>query len=94
MSDHPETKQILDSQVQSEGLEVVSDELEREIRDLAFDPRFFFKHYYQEGDYAFVNNYTVLHGREAFSGSRELWRLQAIPPTDNVPKYFLDQNNN
>ena len=36
----------------------------------------------------FVNNYTMVHGRNEFGSSRELWRLQALPPSDNLPGYF------
>eukprot|EP00794_Sanderia_malayensis_P014914 gene14914-16456_t len=67
------------------------DALVKELRKIVFDERFFFCHNYQEGDQVFVNNYTTLHGRVAFSSQRELWRLQAIPPSDNLPSYFKKQ---
>ena len=91
--DHPDTLQTQDYQVDGADEELSSRKLEQQIRKLAFDDRFFFKHYYNEGDFVFVNNYTTLHGRESFCGSRELWRIQAIPPTDNVPLYFRSQND-
>ena len=63
--------------------------LEEDIRRVALDKRFFFAHSYEEGDQVYVNNYTTLHGRNGFTNSRELWRLQAIPESNNLPEYFL-----
>ena len=65
-------------------------ELEEDIRSVAMDKRFFFAHTYEEGDHVYVNNYTTLHGRNSFSNERELWRLQAIPESENLPEYFLN----
>ena len=91
--DHLGTRQTQDYRVTSTTGEAVIDshQLEGDIKKIAFDSRFFFKHNYREGDMVLVNNYTVLHGREAFSGSRELWRIQAVPPTKNMPQYFQDK---
>ena len=66
-----------------------SADLEREIQKIALDEKFFFAHEYEAGDQVFVNNYTMIHGRNGFSRDRELWRLQAIPPSNNLPPYFL-----
>ena len=64
-------------------------DLEKEIQKIAFDKRFFFEHTHEEGDQVFVNNYTMLHGRlQPFTNKRELWRVQLVPPSDNIPEYF------
>ena len=64
-------------------------DLNSEIRKIALDGRFYFEHGYEQGDYVYVNNYTMLHGRKSFSSNcRELWRLQALPPSDTLPAYF------
>ena len=65
------------------------EEIEEAITRAALDERFFFTHSYREGDQVYVNNYTTLHGRNGFTNDRELWRLQAIPPSDNLPEYYL-----
>ena len=62
--------------------------LEEDIKSVALDEKFFFAHSYEEGDQVYVNNYTTLHGRNGFTNSRELWRLQAIPESDNLPEYL------
>ena len=64
--------------------------LEEDVKSVALDERFFFAHSYEEGDQVYVNNYTTLHGRNGFTNSRELWRLQAIPEGDSLPEYFLE----
>ena len=64
------------------------EDVDHEMRKIVFDERFCFEHSYEEGDQVYVNNYTMLHGRKSFSNSRELWRLQAIPPNENLPRYF------
>ena len=74
----------------SSGVTQSVEELEEDIRSVALDKRFFFAHSYEEGDHVYVNNYTTLHGRNSFSAERELWRLQTIPETDNLPEYFLN----
>ena len=63
-------------------------ELEAVVKKVALDERFFFGHSYREGDVVLVNNYTMVHGRNEFASRRELWRLQALPPSDNLPGYF------
>ena len=62
--------------------------LQSNIEKLVFDDRFYFEHSYQINDAVFVNNYTTLHARNAFTGGRELWRIQAVPPSDNTPDYY------
>ena len=62
--------------------------LQKEIEELVFDDRFYFEHSYQNNDAVFINNYTTLHARNAFTGGRELWRIQAVPPSDNMPEYY------
>ena len=47
-----------------------------------------------EGDQVLVNNYTMLHGRESFTNERELWRVQQIPPSENIPDYFKTNGRN
>ena len=94
--DHPGTVQVQGYQIKQnnntnddEGQERATvDDLEKEIRKTALDDRFFFSHTYEEGDQVYVNNYSMLHGRNSFTNERELWRVQLIPPTDNVPEYW------
>lgn len=90
--DHPASSQHNWSVVKStpEAVERSPEEVEEEVKKLALDERFFFAHSYQEGDQAYVNNYTVLHGRNGFSNGRELWRVQAVPPSDNTPDYYAN----
>jgi len=66
--------------------------LQREIEKLVFDDRFYFEHSYESNDAVFINNYTTLHARNAFTGGRELWRIQAVPPSDNTPDYYVNQS--
>ena len=89
--DHPSSSQHNWSVIQTSpnGACQSADVLEEEITRVALDERFFFTHSYKEGDQVYVNNYTTLHGRNNFTNDRELWRLQAIPPSDNLPDYFL-----
>ena len=89
--EHPEASQYfwLDVKSSSDKKEPSADEVDFEMQRIVFDDRFYFEHGYEEGDQVYVNNYTMLHGRKSFSNNRELWRLQAIPPSDNLPPYFL-----
>ena len=90
--DHPESSQHNWSSVKSspEGVNQSAEEVEEDIKGVALDERFFFSHSYEEGDQVYVNNYTTLHGRNGFQNDRELWRLQAIPPSDNLPEFFVN----
>ena len=92
--EHPETSQYFWFEVRSYPDEVIPNpaDLDSEIKQIAFDERFYFEHGYEEGDQVYVNNYTMLHGRKSFSNSRELWRLQALPQSDNLPAYFSGAN--
>ena len=86
--DHPGTTQTRNTKMVCSIDDMSTEELEIEMRSLASDPRFSFKHNYEEGDLVLVNNYSMLHGREPFAGERELWRIQAIPPSRNMPEYY------
>ena len=66
------------------------EELEDDIKNISFDERCFFGHTYAKGDQVYVNNYTMLHGRQGFSNNRELWRIQAVPPSNNTPVYYAN----
>ena len=89
--DHPTSSQYNWTTVQTSPNRTShsADEIEEEISRVALDDRFFFTHSYREGDQVYVNNYTTLHGRNGFTNDRELWRLQAIPPSNNLPEYYL-----
>jgi len=94
---HPASSQVVGYKVRSQGkYQPSARELEAEIKKVALDERFFFGHSYQEGDLVYVNNYMMVHGRSKFNSKldskRELWRLQALPPTDNLPEYFRKNN--
>ena len=87
--EHPDSPQHNWSEIKSSlSTDLKMPDLENEIRKIALDERFFFSHSYEQGDQVYVNNYTTLHGRNGFSNRRELWRLQAIPPSKNLPKHF------
>ena len=89
--DHPHASQYIWVTVKSAARGEAVPELaalESQIKKAAFDKRFFFSHDYKEGDQVYVNNYTMLHGRNGFPSNRELWRLQAAPPSANLPAYL------
>lgn len=87
--DHPETSQIQIYSIKSQAEEEMDvKELESKIKSIALDERYFFSHSYAEGDQVYVNNYTMLHGRQAFTNTRELWRVQLIPPSKDIPEYY------
>ena len=92
--EHPGASQYFWFNVKSSSDEVIPkpEDLDFDLKKTAFDERFYFEHSYEEGDQVYVNNYTMLHGRKSFSNSRELWRLQALPPSDNLPAYFSKAN--
>lgn len=66
--------------VASETYEDV-DKLEAILTDHCLTDSSHFTHEFLAGDIALVNNYTMLHGRTAFEGRRELWRIQLQPPS-------------
>ena len=91
--DHPGTPQYFTFEIIScpDREAPTPADVDAAMRKIAFDDRFYFEHSYQEGDQVYVNNYTMLHGRRGFSSpNRELWRLQAIPPSNNLPDYLRE----
>lgn len=62
-------------------------ELHRSLRAALYDPENFYAHSWESGDIVITDNYTLLHGREAFtSGSaRHLRRVHILgePPLKN-----------
>ena len=88
--DHPTSSQHNWTVIQPSrnGVTKSVEALEEDVKSVALDERFFFAHSYEEGDQVYVNNYTTLHGRNGFTNSRELWRLQAIPESKNLPEYL------
>lgn len=95
LDEHPTSRQVIKSEISSAHEECFvknSLQLEEEIRKLAFDERFFFGHSYERGDQVYVNNYTTLHGRNGLSKEREIWRIQATPPSDNLPPYLVEHS--
>lgn len=62
-------------------------ELHKSLREALYDPQNFYAHVWQTDDLVLTDNYTLLHGREAFtSGSaRHLRRVHVLgaPPLDN-----------
>ena len=89
-TNNTENPQPFFSEIKTSPAEGTKDikELQSNIEKLVFDDRFYFEHSYQNNDAVFVNSYTTLHARNAFTGGRELWRLQAVPPSDNTPDYY------
>ncbi|MFC6299217.1 L-tyrosine/L-tryptophan isonitrile synthase family protein [Pseudomonas sp. CCM 7893] len=53
--------------------------LEKEITAIALNDANHLTLEFRTGDIVLVNNHTVLHGRTAFKGHRELWRIQLQP---------------
>ena len=92
VAEHPTTRQVTQHEWICAPEEVTSSHLEEEVQRIAFDERFYFGHSYEKGDQVYVNNYTVLHGRNGLSSDRELWRIQAVPPGQNLPTYFLEHS--
>jgi alpha-ketoglutarate-dependent taurine dioxygenase len=62
-------------------------ELHRTLRDALYDRRNFYAHTWQQGDIVIADNYSLLHGREAFEtkAPRHLRRVHVLgnPPLDN-----------
>ena len=78
-------------EVRSSSNEMITSpaDMNSDIRKSVFDGSFSFEQGYEQGDQVYVDNYAMLHGRKSFSRrGRELWRLQALPPSDNLPDYF------
>ena len=61
--------------------------LHNSLRQALYDPRNFYAHEWQTGDVVICDNFTLLHGREAFTSNskRHLRRVQVLsnPPFDN-----------
>ncbi len=53
--------------------------LEHELTSLSLQEANHFAVEFQTGDITLINNHTMLHGRTAFKGHRELWRIQLQP---------------
>eukprot|EP00112_Aurelia_sp_Birch-Aquarium-sp1_P017961 Seg422.6 transcript_id=Seg422.6/GoldUCD/mRNA.D3Y31 product="Spore wall maturation protein DIT1" protein_id=Seg422.6/GoldUCD/D3Y31 len=90
--EHPDSRQYSwhDITASPEDTMQTAEDLEDDIKNIAFDERFFFGHTYAIGDQVYVNNYTMLHGRQGFANNRELWRIQAVPPSNNTPAYYAE----
>ena len=62
-------------------------EIEQTLRDALYDPRHHYAHAWQTGDVVVADNYTLLHGREAYASrcGRHLRRVHVLgdPPLDN-----------
>lgn len=62
-------------------------EFHRSLREALYAPSNFYAHEWQEGDLVIADNYTLLHGREAFisRAPRHLRRVHVLgnPPLDN-----------
>ncbi|WP_018691019.1 L-tyrosine/L-tryptophan isonitrile synthase family protein [Algicola sagamiensis] len=83
--DHPGTRQPNYSNiVASEHYDDML-ELEKRLREICLTPANQFHLQLQAGDALIINNHTMLHGRTAFKGYRELWRIQMQPPSKNSP---------
>jgi alpha-ketoglutarate-dependent taurine dioxygenase len=62
-------------------------EFHRTLREALYSPRNFYAHEWQEGDVVVTDNFSLLHGREAFEtkAPRHLRRVHVLsdPPLDN-----------
>jgi alpha-ketoglutarate-dependent taurine dioxygenase len=63
-------------------------EIEQTLRDALHDPHNCYAHFWQAGDVVVADNYTLLHGREAYAGGcgRHLRRVHVLgdPPLINT----------
>lgn len=68
------------------------DELEKSLRDALYSPENFYAHEWQNGDVVISDNYTLLHGREAFTSGapRHLRRVHVLgtPALENPHLVF------
>jgi alpha-ketoglutarate-dependent taurine dioxygenase len=68
------------------------DELERSLRRALYSPDNFYAHEWHKGDVVISDNYTLLHGREAFTSGapRHLRRVHVLgkPPLENPHLVF------
>lgn len=64
-----------------------ANDFHRSLRDALYAPESFYAHAWQTGDVVISDNYTLLHGREAFTSGapRHLRRVHVLgqPPLDN-----------
>lgn len=62
-------------------------EIQRSVRDALYDPANHYAHEWRTGDIVIADNYTMLHGREAFTAraTRHLRRVHVLgdPPLSN-----------
>lgn len=68
---------------------------EKELNGRLYDPRYYYAHSWEEGDVAICDNFTLLHGREAFisKAPRQLQRvhIHGVPVCKNAHFYsFTD----
>ncbi|MDC9622541.1 TauD/TfdA family dioxygenase [Xenorhabdus sp. XENO-7] len=63
-------------------------EFERNLYNRLYDPRYFYAHQWQSGDFVISDNFTLLHGREAFitHSPRHLQRvhIHGTPVCENL----------
>lgn len=68
------------------------DEFHRSLRNALYAPANFYAHEWQEGDVVIADNFSLLHGREAFEtkAPRHLRRVHVLPnpPLDNPRLVF------
>jgi alpha-ketoglutarate-dependent taurine dioxygenase len=62
-------------------------DVERTVREALYDPRHCYAHDWRTGDFVIADNYTLLHGREAYTThrNRHLRRVHVLgdPPLEN-----------
>jgi len=69
-------------QLKVAGIEEGSQEqFTQEMHDLLYDQRFLYTHYWEKGDIVMADNFTLLHGREAFreANDRHIQRINVLP---------------
>ncbi|SHO57339.1 L-tyrosine/L-tryptophan isonitrile synthase family protein [Vibrio quintilis] len=59
--------------------------LEDRLIEVCMNPNVSIKHQFESGDLVLLNNHTTVHGRTAFNGYREMWRIQLQPQSINSP---------
>jgi 4-hydroxybenzoate polyprenyltransferase len=63
------------------------------LQELIYREEYFYKHEWEDGDIVIADNYTLLHGREAFEGSKQRY-IQRINILPRAKKSFSRWLNN
>lgn len=76
---HPGSVQFNYSRISQSSTYQDMTALEQDLTEIATQSANHFTVEFKTGDITLINNHTMLHGRTAFKGHRELWRIQLQP---------------